>query len=245
MGGAAEKISKAIGTQAAKLPARIRTRGYDPFTDPQLPADIKALATNLATPSGGATPKLNIPAAGLAAEAVLGEDVRQTFGPASVVVPQGTRIRLSATATGGVPADLADLRVGAVALTLSGSAGGAQVNLRVLDANLPLVEVTTATLHSGGRFQLGYLLVTEQLETAFKALVAVAAITSGQADKLGENPLEGRQPKIHALIDAVVRQHVEQLLRRVILANRSVIASVDLATALGLNGPPGAQPRAP
>ncbi len=241
LGGAKARVNAALMGQVTKLPGRIRTPGYDPFADPQLPDDIKKMFTG----SGGGGPLPRVSAGGATAETTLGADLKQTFGSASLVVPKGTKVTLDVVTSGGIADNPAETRIGSVALKLSGREGGAQVRLHALDVDLPLIEVTGATLRTGGQVQLSYELVTEGLETAFRALVAIEAIKSGQADQVGADAVDGRQPKLHALIDAAVRQHIEPLVRQLILANRGVLSGVDLAQVLGVPATPGGQPPTP
>jgi len=213
----------------AKMPARMRAGGYDPFTDAQLPADLQAMASSLSGGSGGGG--LHIDNSEFTASVTLAAELREDLGGAIISVPAGTRLSLSISPQGDLPmsaADFANLKLSSI--QASSSRDEASVNLRVFDSDLPIAWVSTATLVYGGHLQLNYVLINEALSAAFSELVR-AGVIPGTLDDATRDP---NSPAAHALVDAQVAKHLEPLVKDAILSKRDLIPGLDLAQALGV-----------
>ena len=93
--GGDAKLQAGIGDLFAKMPARMRSGGYDPFTDPQLPADLQTMASGMSGGGGGGGPKVKADGAEFTAEVTLAEELRRDLGGASLSLPDGTRITVA------------------------------------------------------------------------------------------------------------------------------------------------------
>jgi hypothetical protein len=227
--GAAEKTLGGVGEQVVKLPGKMRSPGYDPFTDPTLLADLQTIAQGASAPSGS-MPEMRD--AEFTAQVTLGTDLSRNLGGASVVVPAGAQLTLAVRAMGKMPttmAEFANLKIASVQVDLRKE--DAEVRLRVADTDLPVVWVSRATLHHGGQLDLSYVLVNEVIGEAFRQLVAGGAVP-GTLEQATADP---HSPTARAIVDKAVAQHLEPLLKQAVLSNRAVIPGLDLARALGLD----------
>jgi hypothetical protein len=226
--GAAGQTLAGVGEQVMKLPAKMRTPGYDPFTDPSLLSDLQTIAQNTSGGGGGAPAMKD---AEFTAQVTLGADLSRDLGGASVVLPAGAQLSLSVRAMGDMPttmAEFSNLKIASIGVDLRKE--DAQVRLRVAGTDLPVVWVSRATLLHGGKLDLSYVLVNEVIGEAFRQLVAGGAVP-GTLEQATADP---HSPAARAIVDKAVAQHLEPLIKQAVLANRSVIPGLDLARSLGL-----------
>jgi hypothetical protein len=216
------------------LPGRMFERGYDPFADEYLIGDLQNFISGLSSGSSGRLPTIS--RTQVEAEATLGGDIEHDLGWGRIVIPEGTEIRLRANVQGEIPEEMADLRLDSISITLRNRGGSeANLDLRVQDQNLPIINVTRATLRYGGAVEAQYSLVTEWFE-GLARLLALQVAREGNPELLQAmgGTTEVRQPRMHALVDAAIRQHAEPMIRDLILDNRTVIPGADLATMIGI-----------
>lgn len=216
------------------LPARMFERGYDPFADEYLIGDLQSFIGGFSGGSSGGLPTIS--RTHVEAEATLGGDIEHDLGWGRVVIPEGTQVRLRANVQGEIPEEMADLRLDSIIVSLQNRGGSeANLDLRVLDQNFPMINVTRATLRYGGAIEAQYSLVTEWFE-ALGRLIALQSAREGHPELLEAlgGTTEVQQPRMHALVDAAIQQHAEPLIRDLILANRTLIPGVDLVTMIGI-----------
>ncbi len=216
------------------LPARMFERGYDPFADEYLIGDLQSFIAGFSGGGSGGLPTIS--RAQVEAEVTLGDDFEHDLGWGRIAIPEGTQVRIRAYVRGEIPEEMADLRLDSVSVSLQNRGGSeGNIDLRVLDENLPMINVTRATMRYGGAIEAQYSLVTEWFE-ALARLVALQGAREGHPELLEAmgGTTEVRQPRLHALVNAAIRQNVEPVIRDLILANRSVFPGVDLATVIGI-----------
>jgi len=233
--GVNESMTSGLSSLFSGLPADMRTPGYDPFADPNLGSNVSSFLSSFS--SGSGSPGAGVPTAsdiGINAEFVLGGEIRRSSGSFSLVIPSGTRVSVDVGLQGGIPESLRDVRVNRIRVQLYHPAGSsANVELSILGASLPVVILSSATFTSGGGLQFDYTEILEVGEFFFRSLIAAAAVESGQGGALGEDALDARQPRVHAVIDARIQQDLGPMLRDLILANRHAIPGMDLGEVLG------------
>jgi hypothetical protein len=168
----------------------------------------------------------------LSGEAVVGAELARKSGSLSVVIPSGTQVKVSAHLIGKASAKLGDLRISTIGVSLY-SPGGADpnVSVRVLNTDLPVIFVKSATFSAGGRVQVDYTVVTESLEAVFRLLFASEALREGRP--VGESALDYRQPAAHAIVDAQIKSQLQPLLRDLVFSKRNMIPGIDLVEVLG------------
>jgi hypothetical protein len=228
------ELLAAFGGALQQLPARTRQPGYDPFADPDIAGDLAALLGRLSSGGGSEPPR--------ASEIEIGggvtfgtEVVRDVGDGISIVVPAGTRFDVTAELQGGVPRDLASVRLAHARFRSSG--GTPNVNLRALGQDWPVVALSSIDLAAGGGLSASYRIVHEDLGSAVLQLLAAAVVR--------ENPLAAgeirddltvRDEAAHRLVDERIHTHLEPALREAVLQNRAVLPGIDLAVVLGISG---------
>ncbi|HTX91837.1 MAG TPA: DUF4157 domain-containing protein [Anaerolineales bacterium] len=235
-GGSEVSASVGAGLQAlfAHLPAVMSTPGYDPFADPDLASNVNSFLSSLSSGGGGGAKLPTATNVGMRADFTLGGEIRKGSGRISLVIPSGTHVSVDVDLQGGIPESLSDVRVNEIRLNLDPPSGSsANIELEIMKTGIPVIFLHRATFSAGGRLEFSYTLATEALEGFFRVLLVSAAVESGQADKVGENALDPRQPTAHAVVDSQIRENLEPLLRDLVLSNRGAISGIDLADVLG------------
>jgi hypothetical protein len=233
-GGVGDELFSAFRGALNELPSRTSEPGYNPFTDENLAADLTALVTRLARAGGSGTmPRMS--GASLRGEfSVSGELTRSLGHDVTMVVPSGTRLSATAFLTGDVPDSAARVRIGSVRLDASG--GGATLNLRALGADFPVIRISSVTMAAGGHLSANYVIVHEDIGTAILQLLAVA---QAQANPLSQGEIRDdltvRDQAAHQLIDTLVRDNIEPVLRDAIRSNADAIPGINLAELLGVS----------
>lgn len=233
-GGVGEQLLGPFRQALGQLPARTREAGYNPFTDENLPGDLTELVGRLASAGGsGSLPRIS--GAQLQGDfAVSGELTRDLGQGVTMAVPSGTRLSATAFLAGNVPNSAARVRIARIQLDASGP--GATLNLRALGQDWPVIRLSSVTMAAGGRLSAHYRIIHEDIGTALLQFLAVAAVQ--------ENPLAAGQIRddltahdqaAHRMIDDMVRDNVEPVLRDAIRSNADAIPGINLAELLGVS----------
>jgi hypothetical protein len=110
---------------------------------------------------------------------------------------------------------------------------GANVNVHVLDTDVPAILVDSATLSHGGSVSVSYVVDPEVGEFFFRGLLGAATLESGQP--VSDDVLnDAREPAVHKIIDGHIHSDFEPLLRQAIKQNKDAVPGLDLAKALGI-----------
>jgi hypothetical protein len=209
------------------LPPRMFAKDYNPFDDPNLPADLPAIALKIFSSGlGGGTsaPKIKTAGASLGAEFLLGGELQ--IGRVSI--ESGTSVEINADMAGGVPTSATDVQISSIFAKFCGKHPRANVNV----AGIPAVFVSGVTFFQGGALRVDYELVTEVFEELARILLAGEVVREG--GYVGEGASEARHTRIRAIVDGIVHTEVEPLLRQLILQNRNAVPGLDLARVLGI-----------
>jgi hypothetical protein len=216
-----------------QLPGRVFVKDYDPFSDPAILTDLAGFGRSGSSGAASGLPPIRF--AQLSASFTLDADVTRTAGAGVIAILSGSRIELSVT--GQVPGNDAAPKIDSVRLSIGAGAGGASLNLRAFDMDVPLLRLNKVELHNGGALTFDYTTVTEDLEFIARVFLVAEVVRSGRGGELGEDALTAKQPRIHAIIDSRVRPKLEPMLRDFIIAHRGAIPGIDLAKSLGVESP--------
>lgn len=232
VGDPGTELLAAMSSAISSLPGRMRAAGYNPFADPELPADLTAFAARLSSGAGpgGALPRMS--GGTVEASFSLADEVRRSAGDGvTIVVPARSTITVRAT-LGGIPARPADLRISGITLSLS---EGARINLRALGQDWPVIDLQSATVLSGGRISANYRIVHEDIGTALLQLLAAAQVASDplSAGQIRDD-LTVRDEAAHRLIDRKMREQLEPMLRTLIINNAGAVPGLDLRQVFGI-----------
>ena len=113
----------------------------------------------------------------------------------------------------------------------------AVINLRALGQDWPSVRLSSATVASGGHISASYVVIHEDLGTALLEFLAIAQV---QADPLSagriREDLRFRDETAHRLIDEMMRDELDPIVRSVILQNAGAVPGLDLSQVMGVEG---------
>ena len=125
---------------------------------------------------------------------------------------------------GGVPSSAAELKIASVNLRMSGAAN---VSFKLLNEDIPVVCISSATFTSGGKLSMTYDVLDESIVNLVRTLVAEAARRQGRAvvGSLADGVMR-------RLVEKEVKDKVEPLLRQLVIDNKNAIEGIDLAKAL-------------
>ncbi len=226
-GGIGQKIKEEIEKNLiAHVPKQMLAKGYNPFDDAKLESQLPEIAAKLLPRASGSGPKVNTSDARLHADVVVAGELKRP--PLSI--PGGTSVSLDLELRGGIPESLADAEIASVRIAFTGS--GAHVNYTMLGTDVPAIFIHGAMLSHGGHLSLDYVLAPEAIESLLRVIMVAAAQQGGQ--RVGAGALDGREPKLRAIVDKEIKTHLEPLLRELIVKHNSAIAGLDLAKALGM-----------
>lgn len=232
-GDVGNKILDALDSSfLAALPARMLKKGYNPFDDPKLAADLPGIAAKIfpSSAGGGASapkaPAVKTTDAKLEADLVLSGDVRQ----GSLSIANGTKIHIAVALKGGLPASPDKAEIDAVHIDFEGSQS-ANVVFTFLNHDIPAIFIRHATITHGGSISLDYDLATEVIAKA--ALIAVIAAALQQGMPVGGN-LDARHAALRKIVEDNLHNEQEPLFRNLIRQHKDAIPGLDLAKALGV-----------
>ena len=228
----------------AKLPAKMRAAGYNPNTDPDVLGTFKSLGSVFGIDPAQAVPgagggggggeddpasDLVDPSASLGFHLAKAITIPIAGGEAEVVIPAAARFDLAASLKGRANKP----SVGSLTLRSLGK----PIELRKITgfaASLQGIDINAITVLPGGRVQLDYELVLEQMANGAVALVGLFALLAGDP-RLASQPMpRTRFEELRKTVDAKIAAEVQPRLADLLREYDKALPGISLVEAFGL-----------
>jgi len=217
---------------SSNVPSRVFARGYNPFTDQDLPGDLAHLAQSVTSVAAGtsnagpATSNVRL-SAGFSSSAAISRE----FPGGTLTIPSGVQVELSINAPGGIPQNVSDTQISSIDLSLRGQS--ARADVQVLGEDITVLRISGGHISfPNGEVSLNYSVITEGFESLFRLFAVAATIQQGQGHRIRDDALNSRQPQVRALINSRVRSALQPMIRQLILDNRRAVPGLDLSRVL-------------